>query len=202
MKEVHQYEYYRARLRRPVIWLLPWRMWMKWVRVARWTPYSRRWLIRRAEEQFWPVECRGAALNPRFEIEGRDGKEGEWEPVSEWRRAELRRAEDIASALKPRGTGEVDFEREKPGRRAGSGMGILVRHIRDEEKLTSYDEVLLALRESGLASVAEALRHWGDEARSKLRELYADSGQAHKKSCPYCERGLPAELEAAVARRK
>jgi hypothetical protein len=136
VKEGHEYLQYRARLLKPVVWVMPWRLWRKWVRVARWTSYDREWLVREFGESFWPVECRGGALNGRFEIEGRNGESNEWEAVSQRRLDELRMAGDVAVALAARTGGKIVVDGgSEGGRRLGSGIDTLVRHLRDVTKV-------------------------------------------------------------------
>lgn len=134
MKEVDEYGYYQARVRQPLPLYLPRRLWGKWVRVARWTEYERQWLVSKFEERFWPMEARGAALSANFEIKGRDSEEDDWEAVSDWRRAELRQAEDVATALHERGATAGQSEKGGSGRRPGSGIDTLVRHLKDWER--------------------------------------------------------------------
>ena len=200
MREVHEYSCYQARVRQPLPLYLPRRLWGKWVRVVQWTEYEREWLVKKFEEQFWAVECRGAALNQRFEIEGRDREDDDWEAVSEWRRAELRQAEDVATALRSEKGGEVAaWERGQPGRPAGLGVGVLVRHIRDVEGIKNYDLVLSVLDVSGIGGVQSWLQHWGVEARRRIVELNAENIKAHESSCAYCHgSAMPSRLREAI----
>ena len=203
MREVHEYRYYQARVRKPLVWLFPRRMWKKWVRVGRWTDYERERLISEFEEGMWPTECRGAALNPRFQIEGRDAEEDEWEPVSEWRRERLLIADDLADALLARtGRGSLAVSVTERGRRRGSGIDTLVRHLRDKASLLDYRELVQALRGSGIPWIVDAVNAWGDNAVERARDAYARGGAPHKGACEYCEWGLPPELEAAIPQRK
>ncbi len=180
-------------------------MWGRWVRVVRWTEYEWEWLVSKFEERFWPVEARGAALSANFELYGRDSEEEDWEAVSEWRREQLQMALDSADLLIRRGVespASTLAERRKRGRSRGSGIGTLVRHLRDVEEIEDYPDVLWILRESELDWVIEMLQSWGDNARERVREAYADAFESHKIACRYCNGGLPPELRSAIARHK
>jgi hypothetical protein len=203
VKEAGEYLHYRARLLKPVVWYLPWRLWGKAVRIARWTLYEREWLVRKFEESFWPVECRGGALNRRFEIEGRNGDEDEWEAVSQWRRDEMRMADDVAAALAASTGGKVvvDGGREG-GRRLGSGIDTLVRHLRDVTKVRNYHELLEVLRICEVDWITETVSAWGDNAMERVRDAYSRGRKPHKEACEYCESGLRAGVEEALARLK
>jgi hypothetical protein len=203
VKEGHEYLQYRARLLKPVVWVMPSRLWRKWVRVARWTSYDREWLVREFGESFWPVECRLGALNSRFEIQGRDGDEEEWEPVSQWRRDELRKADDLAAALASRRgkTVLLDDSGER-GRRLGSGIDTLVRHLRDKTGVRSYHEILAVLRSCNVEWIVKTMSGWGENAVERVRDAYARGKEAHKEACEFCDSGLPVEIEEALARRK
>lgn len=203
MKEADEYLHYRARLLKPVVWYVPWRLWGKSVRIARWTSYEREWLVRKFEESFWPVECRGGALNRRFEIEGRNGENDEWEAVSQRRRDELRMANDTAGALAARTGGKVVVDGgSERGRRRGSGIDTLVRHLRDVTRVRDYHELLEVLEGSSADWIAEAVSAWGENAVERVRDAYARGKKPHKEACEYCDSGLPAGVEEAVARRK
>lgn len=203
MKEGDEYGQYRARLIRPLVWVLPWRLWKKGVRVARRTIYEREWLIGQFGAEFWPMECRGGALNSRFEIQGRDGDEEEWEPVSQWRRDELRKADDLAAALASRRgkTVLLDDSGER-GRRLGSGIDTLVRHLRDIKKVRDYHEIVAVLRSSNEDWIVETVEGWGENVLERVRDAYARGKRAHEEACEYCGFGLPVGIEEALARRK
>jgi hypothetical protein len=178
-------------------------LWSKWVRVARWTQYDREWLLQKFGDDFWTVECRGGALNQRFEIEGRDSADDGWDPVSEWRRGELRMADDMAAALVARTGGKgVAIVPGDRGRRRGSGIDTLVRHLRDVEKVKDYREILELLKGSGIVWVVEAIAGWGDNAPERARDAYGRGRDAHREACDYCKSGLPIEIHNALARRK
>jgi len=203
VKEVHEYVHYRARLLKPLVWVLPRRLWGKWVRVARWTLYDRDWLLAKFDEKFWSVECRGAALKARFEIEGRDGEEGEWEAVSQWRRDQLRMADDVAAALAARTGGKVVVgTAAERGRRRGSGIDTLVRHLRDVEGVRDYRRILRVLKACGIDWIAGAVKGWEGNEVERVRDAYARGKQAHAEACDYCAFGVPKEIERVLARAK
>jgi hypothetical protein len=203
VKEAHEHLYYRAQLLKPLVWVLPRRLWGKWVKVAGWTLYDRDWLVAKFEEWFWPVECRGGALNARFEIEGRDDEEHDWEAVSEWRRGELRMADDIAGAVVRKSGGKVVVGRAaERGRRRGSGTDTLVRHLRDVEGVRDYRRILEVLKACGIDWIGEAVKGWEGNELERVRGAYARGKQAHAEACDYCAFGLPKEVEDALARRK
>jgi hypothetical protein len=178
-------------------------LWGKWVRVARWTLYDRDWLLAKFEEGFWAVECRGAVLQARFEIEGRDGDDGEWEPVSQWRRDQLRMADDVAAALAARTGGKVVVgTAAERGRRLGSGIDTLVRHLRDMKKVRDYHEIVAVLRSSNEDWIVETVEGWGENVLERVRDAYARGKRAHEEACEYCGFGLPVGIEEALARRK
>jgi len=195
VKEASEYKYYTVRLRRPLLGLLPGRLWAKWVTHLDYTDYTRNWLVQHFGDQ-WPRKLLDARHSEAFEIHGRDSKEAEWEPLSGW----LIRHENRLNMM-ARWWGvesEAEAPRRQPGRPAGSGIGVLVRHLRDVEGLTNYDELLVALRECGLESVVETVDGWGKDARSKLPKVYAENVKRHKERCPYCKRGLPPSLKATI----
>jgi hypothetical protein len=203
VREGDEYRQYRARLIKPVVWLVPWRLWKKAVRVARWTLYEREWLIQEFGEEFWPMESRGGALSVRFEIQGRDSEREEWEAVSEWRRDQLRVADDVAAALAARTGGRVVVDGgSERGRRLGSGIDTLVRHLRDITKVRNYHELLEVLRICNVDWITETVSAWGDNAMERVRDAYSRGRKPHKEACEYCESGLPAGVEEAVARLK
>ena len=202
MKEPHEYNHYRARLRRPWFWLLPRRMWGRWVRVAWWTEYEWEWLVSKFEERFWPVEARGAALSANFEIYGRDSEEEDWEAVSEWRREQLSAARDVAVALRTQEGGRVN-EKGRPGRRRGSGVDTLVRHLREKcEEVRDLDDAYWVLAHCGVRSMSATVEAWADSWPDRIRDAYDRGRVPHAGGCPYCEHGLPGEISDAVGRLK
>jgi len=204
VKEAHEYLHYRARLLKPLVWVLPRRLWGKWVKVAGWTLYDRDWLLGKFEEWFWPVECRGGALNARFEIEGRDGEEEDWEPVSEWRREQLRMADDFATAVIRKSGGKVAVgTAAERGRRRGSGIDILIAHLREVEKIEDYDLVVRVVKACDVGSVRRVVDEWGEmDGREKARNAASRGRKRHLEGCVYCREGLPRSVEEALARAK
>ncbi len=156
-----------------------------------------------AGEQFWPVECRGAALNPRFEIEGRDREEDDWEAVSDWRRAELRQAEDIATALHERGATAGQTEKGRSGRRLGSGIGTLVRHLKDRGQIERLEDVYAILKDASVPWIEEIVGAWDAAWRDRIEDAFDRGRKTHEKYCRYCAPGaLPRGVAEAVARFK
>lgn len=203
MKEPHEYQRYLARLRRPAVWLLPRRMWGKWVRVGGWTEYEREWLVSKFEERFWPVEARGAALSANFEIMGRDSEDDDWEVVSDWRRAELRQAEDVATALHERGAIAGQTEKGRSGRRPGSGIDTLVRHLKDREQIERLEDVYAILRDASVPWIEEIVGAWDAAWRDRIEDAFDRGRKTHKKHCRYCAPGaIPPGVAEAVARFK
>jgi len=89
-------------------------------------------------------------------------------------------------------TSEVPVHRG--GRRAGSGMGVLVRHLREVEGIEDYHTILALCERSGLGWVREALEASGtlpSDRVAMLRKAFSNGKRTHALSCPYCERGLP-----------
>lgn len=204
MREAHEYKRYRARVRVPLPVGFPRRMWRKWVRLAYWTEYERDWLLKALREEYWVFEARKGAVNRKFEIYGRDSEDEEWEPVSQWRREQLQTALDVADVLLRRGVDRsgIVAERGQPGRRRGSGIGTLVRHLREVEEIKDYGDVLRLLRGSGVDWITEALESWGDNAKERVREANADAVESHRSACPYCIVGLPPGVRSAITRHK
>ena len=193
---------YRVRLRNLVYWFWPAvPLWGKWPCLWAWTEYDGEEL-RRKYKKSWPARLAMAAEKKRFEIKG-VGDDGKVEALSYWRRDELRRAEDVAAAVRRRERGRTPLVAGQAGRPAGIGVGSLVRHIRDVEGITNYDEVLAILEESGIQQVVDWVAHWGKDARRRVVELYSESNRTHAAVCAYCEgQPMPEKLRGAIERRK
>lgn len=192
-------------MRVPLPFGFPRRMWRKWVRLAYWTEYERDWLLKALGEGYWVFEARKSAVNRKFEIYGRDSEDEEWEPVSLWRGEQLQTALDVADVLLRRGVGPAasgTSVRGQPGRPRGSGIGTLVRHLRDVEEIKDYAQILSVLREARDTWIEEVVLSWGENARERVREAYSDGRDPHEVACPYCIGGLLPEVRSAIARLK
>jgi len=196
MTEPAEYKYYSARLKRELFGYFPRLLWGKWVSRDDGREYTRKWVLRIYGDK-WPDVLQDARWSENYLIEGRVDKSAEWELLSRWAISEERRR-DLILARWYAEEAELRVERRRPGRPSGLGIGVLVRHLRDIEGLTNYDELLLALRESGLQSVIDAVAGWGEDARSKLPKLYAENGKRHEAHCPYCESRVSPAIKAAT----
>lgn len=89
-------------------------------------------------------------------------------------------------------------------RRLGSGMGTLVRHLVEVERITRYEDVLLLLERSDLPWVQEWLGELGLEAqnrstqRRRLSKAAFQAEKSHAIACPYCRDGLPPSLQVLI----
>ncbi len=173
------------------------------MRVARGTEYEWEWLVRKFEERFWPVEARGAALSANFEIYGWDSEEEKWEAVSEWRRDQMQMAEDVAAALHERGATAGQTEKGRSGRRPGSGIGTLVRQLKDREQIERLEDVYAILKDARVPWIEEILGPWDVAWRDRIEDAFDRGRKTHKKHCRYCAPGaLPPGVADAVARFK
>lgn len=97
-------------------------------------------------------------------------------------------------------TSEVPARRG--GRRAGSGMGVLVRHLREVEGIEDYHAILTLCERCGLAWVREALEASGTlpaDRVAMLRKAFSNGKRMHQVSCPYCTSGLPEPWRTLLA---
>jgi hypothetical protein len=151
--------------------------------------------LQRRHKQLWDVQLAAAASDERDEIDGRNGR-GEWTPVS----VEEKRLHALVVTAHAVRTTEAAAGRR--GRKKGSGIDTLVRHLRDVEKLRRYSDVVEVLRASRILRITEHVESWGDNAIEPSRNTYARGGAAHAEACDYCASGLSADLQKAITWRK
>jgi len=87
------------------------------------------------------------------------------------------------------------------GRRAGSGLSVLVRHLTDVDDVTDYRVILEALEESGLEWVRRALDAGGSAPVDRVaivKKAHDNGKRFHDSRCPYCSDGLPTAIGAAL----
>lgn len=90
------------------------------------------------------------------------------------------------------------------GRQPGSGLNVLVRHLRDKEGL-SYGDVLDVLDAAQDPRFADQVAAWGEDPKMRLNQLrraYASARTAHATACPYCANRLPRRIHDALTRIK
>lgn len=174
------------------------RLWGKRLKFGRWTEYDLRELAFGAIRG--PIRHLAGITSDEFQIEGSDDGVT-WDAVSPWWIDEKRRAAETAAVLKrvPPGVLTVAGKR---GRRRGSGIDTLVRHLRDREGIRDYERIVSVLEASKIESVSKALVAWGDNAVERARDAYARGRSAHADGCDYCAFGLPPGLQAAIPRAK
>lgn len=83
MKDPAKYDKYSVKLRRPLLGLLPGRLWGKWINQDNYTEYSRKWVTQRFGKK-WSKKLSDECYSETFEIHGWDGVGEEWEPLSAW----------------------------------------------------------------------------------------------------------------------
>lgn len=96
-------------------------------------------------------------------------------------------------------------EPPKAGRRLGSGLGVLIRHLRDIAGVRDYDVLVLMCEQSGLAWARDPILSAGTDARDRtavLRKAYTNGKAPHEKACPYCADGLAEPWGTLVTRYK
>jgi hypothetical protein len=86
-----------------------------------------------------------------------------------------------------------------PGRKKGSGVDVLVRHLRDAEGVPDYHEVYKILQASDDPRINDVIDGWGPAFRERIRDAYARGGPVHVEACDYCANGLPRSLAEALA---
>lgn len=101
-----------------------------------------------------------------------------------------------------------------PGRRLGSGVDTLIRHLHTIERVDDYEDVVRLILTDGPAWAKEAIRAWlpkgaksmtGADLKAlsaRARRVNSSGKGAHDANCPYCGSGLPKRLHDAVTTRK
>ncbi len=140
----------------------------------------------------WRFSLWVASVSGNFLVAGLN-ENGEWEIVSNWAKAKGREEELLASIAE---AGPV-----RSGRRKGSGVDMLIAHLREKEGVTDYDLIVTMLKACNIKWIRRVVDTWGEmDERVKARAGAARGKRAHEsKYCPYCLNGLPQELAEGVA---
>jgi len=118
---------------------------------------------------------------------------GEWVIVSNWAKEKGREEELLASVR-----GE---EGGRSGRKKGSGVDMLIAHLREKEEVTDYDVIVMMLKACNIRWIRGVVDTWGEvDGHEKAKGAAGRGRKIHEpKSCRYCLNGLPQELAEAVA---
>jgi len=157
-----------------------WSVWGSDVQLGRWVQYDGDVLRSRYRER-WQKELSGVLELPFLEVLG-EGRDGQREVLAGRTGASLAGSE--GTRIVPR-----------PGRPAGSGLGVYVRHLRDNDGL-EYVDILPKVLASGDARFVAQVEAWGEADVGRLaglRRLYAGSRTAHDAACPKCKRRTMAD---------
>lgn len=99
-------------------------------------------------------------------------------------------------------TNTPSAEPPKAGRRLGSGLNVLIRHLRDIAGVQDYAVLVQMCQQSGLPWASEPVRRAGADPRDRtavLRKAYSNGKTAHAEGCSYCTNGLPEPWRSLVA---
>lgn len=113
------------------------------------------------------------------------------------------------------GKGEISIRAAtRRGRRGGSGLDTLIRHLHTEEHVQDYEDVVRLILSNGPAWALKEVRGWlpkgvtsvsGEQMKTltvRARGANSSGKRAHDAHCPYCQTGLPQRLNDALVARK
>jgi len=155
------------------------------VRVNRWRRFEGD-VLRAHFGDRWPEVLAAELTESRRAFLRIDGED------AEGRRVKLPQSPDPVVAAGPR----------KAGRRPGSGMSVLIRHLRDVERIEDYDVLLTMCERSGVEWAKSALDAGGvvrGDRLQVLRKAYSNGKARHDGACPYCADGLSEPWRTLVA---